>query len=80
MEKPDDWTEQEWKEFTERRMTDEELLDRAIAALKEHDWALGVFHRRHGPGPFEDVCCRPVTGDVTHVLAEAERREEEEDE
>lgn len=75
VDKPASWSDEEWTEWNRRRMTDEELLDRAIDALREHDHALAIFHRRHGAGPFEDICCRAVTGDVNYVLAEAERRE-----
>lgn len=59
-----------------RRMSDEELLDRALAALEDTYWTLIQMHQRHGTA-LEDICCRASTGDAIHVLAEGERREEQ---
>lgn len=71
-------TDEELDDFlNNRRMSDEELLDRSIALARDQYQLLLAFHHRHGGSPvFEDLCCRAVANaETTAVLAEAERRE-----
>lgn len=68
-------TERVNEDWYERRMTDEELLDRTLETLGEVYWTLVRIHGRHRPWG-EDICCRVVTGDAIQLLAEGERREE----